>query len=93
MTAPPDGSTDPNDLVDWFTPYGGYQGDPNGGPCILSIWSYMESNDIPGLQRGDIAHDDTCGGMIQSDSHNPPIEATLHRGGHVASGDRGAATL
>lgn len=31
-------------------------------PCMLlfSFWVYQESNNIPGLQRGDPVHDDTC---------------------------------
>ncbi|HUR67654.1 MAG TPA: hypothetical protein VM370_00280 [Candidatus Thermoplasmatota archaeon] len=35
--------------------------------CFITIWIYQESNLIPGLQRGDELHDDTCGGMIASD--------------------------
>jgi hypothetical protein len=36
--------------------------------CLFSYWLYEESNDIPGLQRGDEVHDDTCGGVIDSDT-------------------------
>lgn len=36
--------------------------------CLFSVWTYTESNDIPGLQRGDEVKDDTCRGMIQSDT-------------------------
>lgn len=39
-----------------------------GMSCLFSVWYYEESNDIPGLQRGDEVVDDTCHGMIQSDS-------------------------
>lgn len=37
-------------------------------PCLSSIWVYDESNGIPGLQRGDEVHDDTCHGMIIPDT-------------------------
>ena len=43
----------------------------NNGPChmcIFSIWVYEESNAINGLQRGDEIIDDTCHGMIRSDT-------------------------
>lgn len=46
-------------------------GDPyhdGGGPCLFSVWFYYETNGIPGLQRGDEEHDDTCHGMIESDT-------------------------
>ncbi|HUR68010.1 MAG TPA: hypothetical protein VM370_02105 [Candidatus Thermoplasmatota archaeon] len=33
-----------------------------------SIWVYEESNGIAGLQREDELRDDTCGGMIDSDT-------------------------
>lgn len=36
--------------------------------CIFSVWLYCESNGIEGLQRGDEVRDDTCHGMIESDS-------------------------
>lgn len=36
--------------------------------CILSYWVYDESNGIPGLQRGDVMHNDTCHHMIASDT-------------------------
>ncbi len=36
--------------------------------CLFSIWIYQESNGIEGLQRGDEVVDDTCGGMIESDT-------------------------
>ena len=36
--------------------------------CLFSIWIYNESNGIPGLQRGDEVVDDTCHGMIESDT-------------------------
>lgn len=42
--------------------------DPCQPECGFSIWIYEESNDIDGLQRGDEMHDDTCGGMIRSDT-------------------------
>lgn len=29
--------------------------------CGLSVWTYQESNGVPGLQRGDEVHDGTCG--------------------------------
>jgi predicted nucleotide-binding protein (sugar kinase/HSP70/actin superfamily) len=35
--------------------------------CTYSIWIYQESNDIPGLQRGDEVVDDT-NGCIDSDT-------------------------
>jgi hypothetical protein len=35
---------------------------------IFSLWIYEESNDIPGLQRGDEIIDDTCGGVIPADT-------------------------
>ena len=38
------------------------------GECVFSIWTYYETNGIEGLQRGDEMHDDTCGGLIESDS-------------------------
>lgn len=51
---------------------GGYDvGGFGVGGCLFSTWIYVESNDIPGLQRGDEMHDDTCGGQIQSDSITP----------------------
>lgn len=36
--------------------------------CLYSIWPYYELNGMPGLQRNDDAVDDTCGGMIESDT-------------------------
>ncbi len=39
--------------------------------CIFSIWSYEETNGIPGLQRGDEVRDDTCHWMIESDTLSP----------------------
>jgi hypothetical protein len=36
--------------------------------CIFSIWLYEESNGYDGLQRGDEVVDDTCHGMIDSDT-------------------------
>jgi hypothetical protein len=35
--------------------------------CNLSFWIYEESNGIPGLQREDETHDDTCHGIIPGD--------------------------
>lgn len=37
-------------------------------PCMWSTWVYQESNGIDGLQRGDEVQDDTCHGMIESDT-------------------------
>lgn len=43
------------------------------GTCTFSIWAYMETNGIDGLQRhdpgvpGDVSADDTCDGMIPPD--------------------------
>ncbi len=39
----------------WFGPWG-------------TTWIYQESNGIPGLQRNDDFHDDTCGGQITADT-------------------------
>jgi hypothetical protein len=36
--------------------------------CLFSIWVYEETNGIPGAQRGDEVVDDTCHGMIASDT-------------------------
>lgn len=36
--------------------------------CAFSVWVYQESNGIDGLQRNDEMKDDTCGGMIDSDT-------------------------
>jgi hypothetical protein len=36
--------------------------------CIDNVWVYEESNGIPGLQRGDEWYDNTCHGMIPSDT-------------------------
>ena len=36
--------------------------------CTLVAFVYEETNDLPGLQRGDHRHDDTCHGMIVSDT-------------------------
>lgn len=36
--------------------------------CIVSIWIYQESNGIDGLQRSDEQVDNTCGGVIDSDT-------------------------
>ena len=36
--------------------------------CLLSVWVYEESNNMEGLQRGDEVVDDTCHGMIASDT-------------------------
>lgn len=36
--------------------------------CLSSVWPYYELNGIAGLQRGDDAVDDTCGGMIDPDA-------------------------
>jgi hypothetical protein len=35
--------------------------------CIFSIWPYLESNEIAGLQRADEVRDDTCG-VIEGDT-------------------------
>lgn len=37
--------------------------------CLFSTWilQYEETNGIEGLQRADLRHDDTCGGMIEAD--------------------------
>lgn len=36
--------------------------------CLFSIWVYEETNNIPGLQRADEFHDDTCHGQIEGDT-------------------------
>ncbi len=36
--------------------------------CAYSVWYYVESNFIVGLQRNDEVVDDTCGGQIEGDS-------------------------
>lgn len=41
--------------------------DPCAG-CNFSLWIYMESNGVDGLQRGDDTKDDTCGGEYPSDT-------------------------
>lgn len=68
----------PGDPTTWPSPglYGRYvpfpgwdhNGDGSADGCLFSIWLYYESNGIPGLQRGDWVVDDSCHGMIESDS-------------------------
>lgn len=37
--------------------------------CLFSLWQYQETNNIPGLQRGDMVVDDvaSCGGSVYAD--------------------------
>lgn len=36
--------------------------------CTLVYYVYEESNSMPGLQRQDVGHDDTCKGLIKPDT-------------------------
>lgn len=38
-------------------------------PCgPMELWGYQETNGVAGLQRADATIDDTCHGLIQSDT-------------------------
>ena len=53
------------------TPFGGayyLDNDLVQPEYLYSIWIYEESNGFGGLQRGDEVVDDTCHGMIESDT-------------------------
>jgi len=63
-TSHPEVDTDPLDLTG-FRMYVDNDNDPR---FLFSIWIYMESNGIPGLQRGDQVVDDTCHDMIEADT-------------------------
>lgn len=69
------GSTDAEHCTTWSTSHpevsvdGFYVDNDVCQPeCVFSIWLYEEGNGIPGLQRGDEVVDDTCHGMIESDT-------------------------